>query len=191
MKKLKKYLALFLAICLTFSLFCASACNEEEQTQYYRYDCVDIEMDIEIPDDSEEKDFAEPIEYLTNLALVGVENELNEMFKENLIEVNKEKLIWYANNDVFEYTFSTSFGKKTNIAEMDMTTKEMLRDILDVQGASIDQGITAYVEREGDTLELSIEIYASQKITETVYMKVEYDFEYKFNKTVKPPVTQE
>ncbi len=192
MRTLKKITALFFAMCLTFSLFCITACNNDgDAEKYYCFDSVEIEIDIEISDNSEEKEIAQHVEEAINFALADVEKTLGNTYAGRIIEDVADKLVWYTGEGIVEYDLATSTGAKRHVVEIDESAKLALSAILKEQGASITEGMRAYVEIDGDEMVLNIEIYANQMIIDNIYMKAEYEFEYKFNRTNKVPAEKE
>ena len=189
MKDLKKYLTKILILCMAFCLLTLTACSGGKETgpQYYIYESVEIEMDIEVPDNSIYKELAEATENSINGGLVAVAKGLNVTYKDNIVKLTNEKMVWYTNNGKTEYTFSKTSGDKKQVSEVDEKTINSLAEIIGQQGANIKEGLKFYVETDGNYIELCVEVYAMQTIVEGVEMSVEYDFEYKFKKTDKRP----
>ena len=167
MKTLKKCAIIILTMCLTLSLFCGLGCNKEDQFPlYYEYQSVEMEMDIEVPEISLYEEIADQLEDIINVGLKSVEKTYNTLYANNIVEITRDKLVWYMENAKAEFVFDKAFGNKTNISEVDKSTVDMLSAMLSEQGATITEGMKFRVEKEGDYIELSVEIYGTQQIFE-------------------------
>ena len=154
---LKKVGALLLVMIMAVSLFVASACSKEEP--YFVFDHVEIEVDIDVPEDSEDKAYGEQIEHIKNLELLEVAEVLNLAYAERIAEDKEDKLVWYRPDGQVEYSLASGSGNKRNVKEISLSEKEVLRDLLKDCGATITDGMMAFVEIDGDTLTVDIVVY--------------------------------
>lgn len=194
MKKLKKHLTKILIMCLAVCFFALSACDcakEASGSEYYIYDSVELELDIEIPEASVFKDDAEMMEDALKGAFSNMKTVYNELYAENIVKLSEESLIWYMKDSKAEYKLAKSSGEKINVSEVDVEIVKGIEEFLAEQSATIKDGIKFYVEKEKDSINLCVEVLAMQAIFDGVYMNVDYDFEYKFTKTNERPANED
>ncbi len=185
MKILNKLATIFLVMVITFSLLCVTACKKEEDTTYYVYKSVEMEADFEIQYNSEYKDIAKDIESSVNADLILQAQAQNEFCAQSVAKLTEKQLTWLAGEDMLEFSIRVSKNDKKYITEVDDQMVDKLEYMLANYNATIN-GMTFYVEKEEKSLELCVEVSATQTILEGVNLFAEYDFEYKFTKIAKP-----
>ncbi len=188
MKLFNKIATIMLAICLTFSLVVLTACDKEETT-YYVYKSAEMETDFKFSNSFEHNDIASDVERNVNASLILDAQEKDAEFVETKAKLTEKKFSWFTSDVNFEYSLKSSSSDKKYVNEVDEEMVDSLENMLARYGATID-AMTFYVEKEDNSLELCVEISATQTLMEGISISAEYDVEYTFKKITKPDSIQ-
>ncbi len=190
MKGLKRYITIFLAMCMACSLFLMSACKEDEQDAYYTYTSAQVQVDLKFNNEYLYKDIAQTREQFLNEELDDLAQEMNEYYAQDLAKLTSKKFVWYTEDGFEEYTISAKAENKRIISEIDTETYYLLNNVISSCEATI-QEMEFYLLEQGANLKLHVKISALQTVIEYEKVSAEYVFEYTFAKTDARPETEE
>ena len=187
MKNFRKYLTILLTLCLTILAFNLSACKQDDESfSYYAYQSVEMDMDIEIPSQSDYVEVARQVENAGKNELLSVKTSVDQIYQDSIVAFSNKRLVWFNGTQKNQFTFVNNSSSKKYVAELDAEVFGAMQQTLADLKATLTE-VKISVEKSGDVLELEVEVTAQQNIIDNVTMLAEYEVEYKFAKTSLRP----